>query len=101
MDLPHEHNVTLVEAELTTSQGLASAIAAGNALRKTMNFQLHPALQQLAAVQEQKKRFEIYKDKFSKSVSRQLNNMFIHLGKFVNNTKRYFKQILILFVTFR
>lgn len=73
----------MVEAELTTSQGLTAAIKAGNALRAAMNCELQPALLKLTAVQEQRKRFEKYKDKFSHSISRQLNNMFIHLGMYL------------------
>lgn len=45
-----------------------------------MNSQLDPALLRLAAVQEQRKRFENYKNKFSRIISRQLNNLFIHYG---------------------
>lgn len=45
-----------------------------------MNCELHPALLRLAAVQEQRKRFDKLRDKFSHSISRQLNNLFIHLG---------------------
>lgn len=80
LDLSHVHQATLVDTELTTPQGLAAAIEAGNALKSCMNCELHPALLRLAAVQEQRKRFDKLRDKFSHSISRQLNNLFIHLG---------------------
>ncbi|KAK4883341.1 hypothetical protein RN001_006660 [Aquatica leii] len=80
LDLPRKHQDILDDADLTNNQGLKSAIEAGNALRDAMNSQLDPALLRMAAVQEQKKRFEKYKDKFSRSICRQLNNLFIHYG---------------------
>uniref|UniRef100_A0A1Y1MFS9 Exocyst complex component Sec3 PIP2-binding N-terminal domain-containing protein n=1 Tax=Photinus pyralis TaxID=7054 RepID=A0A1Y1MFS9_PHOPY len=80
LDLPRKYQEILDDADLTNNQGLKSAIEAGNALRDAMNSQLDPALVRMAAVQEQRKRFEKYKDKFSRSICRQLNNLFIHYG---------------------
>lgn len=68
------------DADLTNPQGLKLAIEAGNALRDAMNSQLHPALLRMSAVQEQRKRFEKYRNKFSFIIARQLNNLFIHYG---------------------
>jgi len=69
----------LADADLTTPQGLANAIAAGKALLAAMNAEIHPALLRMAAVQEQRKRFDKWKAKFSQTISRHLNNLFIHL----------------------
>ncbi|KAK5650695.1 hypothetical protein RI129_001724 [Pyrocoelia pectoralis] len=80
LDLPRKYQDILDDADLTTNQGLKLAIEAGNALRDAMNSQLDPALVRMAAIQEQRKRFEKYKDKFSRSICRQLNNLFIHYG---------------------
>jgi len=44
-----------------------------------MNAQIHPALVRLKAIQEQKRRFEKWKAKFSQILSRHLNNLFIHM----------------------
>lgn len=80
LDLPMHHQQALDDPELTTAKGLATAIAAGRALRKAMNCSLQPALLKLSAVREQRKRFERWHAKFSKTISRHLNNSFIHLG---------------------
>lgn len=80
LNLPRKYQEILDDADLTNSQGLKMAIEAGNALRDAMNSQLDPALLRMAAVQEQRKRFEKYKDKFSRNICRQLNNLFIHYG---------------------
>lgn len=45
-----------------------------------MNSNIDKALLQMSAVQEQRRRFEKYKEKFSRSICRQLNNLFIHYG---------------------
>lgn len=79
LDLPHVHQVALTDTDLTP-KGLPAAIAAGKALQTAMNSDIDPALLRLTAVQDQRKRFEKWKAKFSQTVSRHLNNLFIHLG---------------------
>lgn len=86
MELPKKHQDALVDADLTTKEGLRDAISAGKALQAVMNAEIHPALVRLAAVQEQKKRFDKWKSKFSQIISRHLNNLFIHLVRFVLDT---------------
>ncbi|XP_059608782.1 exocyst complex component 1 [Phlebotomus argentipes] len=80
LDLAHAHQVALTDTDLTSPSGLAAAIAAGKALQTAMNSDIDPALLRLTAVQDQRKRFEKWKAKFSQTISRHLNNMFIHLG---------------------
>jgi exocyst complex component 1 len=70
--------MALIEADLNSPSGLREAIEAGNALVKAMNADLHPALVNLAAVQEQRKRYDKWRIKFSQSICRYLNNLFIH-----------------------
>ncbi|XP_055597796.1 exocyst complex component 1 [Uranotaenia lowii] len=79
LDLPHVHQIALTDTDLTP-KGLPAAIAAGKALQTAMNSDIDPALLRLTAVQDQRKRFEKWKAKFSQTVSRHLNNLFIHLG---------------------
>ncbi|XP_065092557.1 exocyst complex component 1 [Ochlerotatus camptorhynchus] len=79
LDLPHVHQLALSDTDLTP-KGLPAAIAAGKALQTAMNSDIDPALLRLTAVQDQRKRFEKWKAKFSQTVSRHLNNLFIHLG---------------------
>lgn len=78
LDLSHTHQVALNDTDLTTPQGMAAAIAAGKALQTAMNCDIDAALLRLTAVQDQRKRFEKWKAKFSQTISRHLNNMFIH-----------------------
>ncbi|XP_014251486.1 exocyst complex component 1 [Cimex lectularius] len=80
LELDSKHQAALVDADLTSPQGLRAAIEAGKALQAVMNAEIHPALVQLSAVQEQKKRFDKWKSKFSQIITRHLNNLFIHLG---------------------
>lgn len=80
LDLRYEHQVALAETDLTTPQGLATALAAGKALQQAMNCDIDVGLLRLTAVQDQRKRFEKWKAKFSQTISRHLNNMFIHLA---------------------
>lgn len=79
MELPKKHQEALLNADLTTKEGLEDAVAAGKALQAVMNAEIHPALVKLSAVQDQKKRFDKFKTKFSLIISRHLNNLFIHL----------------------
>lgn len=70
------------ESDFTTPEGMKNAIEAGNALKDAMNSDIDKALLQLSAVQEQRRRFEKYKEMFARSISRQLNNLFIHYGNY-------------------
>ncbi|KAL1138810.1 hypothetical protein AAG570_008872 [Ranatra chinensis] len=80
LEMDNKHQRSLVDADLTNPQGLKDAIEAGKALQAVMNAEIHPALVQLSAVQDQKKRFDKWKIKFSQIISRHLNNLFIYLG---------------------
>ena len=80
LDLPHIHQKALDEPDLKTPSGRKAAIAAAQCLQQAMNSDIDPALLRLEAVQDQRKRFEKWKAKFSVLVSRFLNNLFIHLG---------------------
>ena len=77
--MSQKHQNALIEADLTTPTGLKEAIAAGKALIAAMNAEIHPALVRMQAVQDQRKRFEKCKIKFSQTITRYLNNLFIHL----------------------
>ncbi len=87
LDLPHVHQVALTDTDLNSAVGLAAAKAAGKALQNSMNSDIDPALLRLTAVQDQRKRFEKWKAKFSQTISRHLNNMFIHLGNDLNEAQ--------------
>lgn len=80
LDLPYTHQAALNEPDLTSQHGLTTAIAAGKALQTAMNCDIDAALLRLTAVQDQRKRFDKWKAKFSQTISRHLNNMFIHLA---------------------
>lgn len=80
LDISHANQLALTETDLNSVRGLESAKNAAKALQNAMNMDIDPALLKLAAVQDQKKRFEKWKAKFSNTVMRYLNNLFIHLG---------------------
>ncbi|BFF98662.1 exocyst complex component 1 [Drosophila madeirensis] len=80
LDLPHSQQQALDEPDLKTVTGRKVAIAAAQCLQQAMNSDIDPALLRLEAVQDQRKRFEKWKQKFSATVSRFMNNLFIHLG---------------------
>ncbi|KAJ8969647.1 hypothetical protein NQ314_001649 [Rhamnusium bicolor] len=88
LDLPIEYQRTLEDADFTTHEGLNAAMRAANALKIAMNSNIDKALLQMTAVQEQRKKFEKYKEKFSRSLSRQLNNLFIHYGNHKGESDR-------------
>ncbi|KAK7605519.1 hypothetical protein V9T40_007377 [Parthenolecanium corni] len=87
LELAPKHQAALIDADLTTPHGLKDAIAAAKELQAVMNAEIHPALVQLTAVQEQKKRFDKWKSKFSHNLSRYLNNLFIHIGNDTSKLK--------------
>lgn len=82
LELSSKHQIALIDADLTNPNALREAIVAAKELQAVMNAEIHPALVQLSAVQEQKKRFDKWKSKFSHILSRHLNNLFIHIVSF-------------------
>jgi exocyst complex component 1 len=86
LDLSHPHQLALTDPDLTTIKGLELAKDAGKALQNAMNVEIDPALLKLTAVQDQRKRFDKWKAKFSSTISRHLNNLFIHLGNDLGET---------------
>ncbi|XP_031637520.1 exocyst complex component 1 [Contarinia nasturtii] len=76
LDLPYQD--ALNKTDLKTPEGLKAAIDAGKALQTAMNCDIDAALLRLTAVQDQRKRFDKWKAQFSQTISRHLNNMFIH-----------------------
>lgn len=80
LDIAHAHQIALTETDLNSVKGLEAAKNAAKALQNAMSIEIDPALLRLAAVQDQKKRFDKWKAKFSNTIMRYLNNLFIHLG---------------------
>ncbi|KAL1488467.1 hypothetical protein ABEB36_014938 [Hypothenemus hampei] len=80
LDLSLEYQKILDDADFQSAQGLTLAVKAADALKVAMNSDIDKALLQMAAIQEQRKKFEKLKEKFSRTLSRQLNNLFIHYG---------------------
>nr|CAH7715495.1 unnamed protein product [Callosobruchus chinensis] len=88
LDLRPEYQKTLEDADFNSSDGLNAAVRAAEALKVAMNTNIDKALLQMSAIQEQRKKFERYKEKFSRSLSRQLNNLFIHYGNHKGEAER-------------
>lgn len=86
-DLPMVHQVALTDTDLTGPVGLKAAIEAGKALQLAMNNNLNPPLRKLAAVEHQQKRFDKWKAKFTHTISRHMNNMFIFQGNDLRETQ--------------
>ncbi|XP_076310554.1 exocyst complex component Sec3 isoform X2 [Tachypleus tridentatus] len=80
LDLSHQHQMVLLDGDLKTSEGVAAAAAAANALQKAMNAQIHPSLCNMSAFKEQMKLCEKLRAKFTTRLAHHLNNLFVHLG---------------------
>ena len=86
LDLTYEQQQILAEPDFKDPQKLKSSIRAARALEKALNTDgFDPKLRQLAAVQDQIKLCEKRRDKFSKSITRHLNNLFVHVGNDTDN----------------
>ena len=67
-------------------QKLKEAVKAARSLEKALDLSgVDERLLKLAAVQDQVKLCEKRRDKFSKSITRYLNNLFIHVGNDTDN----------------
>lgn len=80
LDLPHSHQMALLDGDLTSPAKVVECCNAASALLRAMNAKIHPCLLKMTAVQEQQKLFENLRLKFSQRLNRHLNNLFIHLA---------------------
>jgi len=80
LQIPYEYQVILQEADLNNPDCLPPVIEAAQALSFALLAPIPYSLTKMAAVQEQRKRCERWKDKFSKGFCRHMTNSFIHVG---------------------
>jgi hypothetical protein len=75
----------LQEADFSNPKKLRDSIVAAKALERVLTADIEENLVRMTAVQDQQKRCEKLRDRFSKSVFRQLSNLFIHVGNDMGN----------------
>lgn len=80
LELSSAQEQLLKSADLNDREALPNIIEAANALQAVISAPLPPHLHYMAAVKEQKKKFEKLRTRFCQLVNRHLNNLFIHLG---------------------
>lgn len=86
LDLDIKHTRALIEGDLQSQAGINDCTAAAEALQKCVHTDIHPALQKMAAVEEQQKRFEKYTNQFAKRLAHHLNCLFIQQGNEMGET---------------
>ncbi|XP_014297281.1 exocyst complex component 1 isoform X2 [Microplitis demolitor] len=92
LDVSNHHQKIINESELPG--GRAELVLAGHAVLKAVSVSLPTGLDKLSAVNEQKRRLDKLKVKFSLLVARHLNNLFIHLGNDIGETSSALDLIL-------
>ena len=80
LQVSYEHQQILQEADFSNPADLDIVVEAAWALATAMLAPIPYSLTRLAAVQEQRKRMDRWKERFSKSLCRHFNNVFISLG---------------------
>lgn len=80
MDLEPVHMKALLNADLCSPNGIHQCCLASKALLKCSTALIHPSMEKMTAIQEQKKKFDKLKGTFAKQLSHHLNNLFIHQG---------------------
>jgi len=86
LDLSYAQLQVLSEPDFSNPQKLKEAVKAAKSLEKALDLSgVDERLLKLAAVQDQVKLCEKRRDKFSKSITRYLNNLFIHVGNDTDN----------------
>jgi len=80
LQINYDYQIILGEADLSNKEMLPAIIEASQALSSALLAPIPYSLTKMAAVQEQRKRCDKWKDKFSKNLCRHMNNSFIHVG---------------------
>ncbi|CAE1251875.1 EXOC1 [Acanthosepion pharaonis] len=86
LDLDIKHTCALLDGDLQSQAGINECTAAAEALQKCLHTDIHPALQNMAAVEEQQKRFENFTNQFAKRLAHHLNCLFIQQGNEMGET---------------
>ncbi|KAL4230853.1 Exocyst complex component 1 [Mactra antiquata] len=86
LDLDNKYMKSLIEGDLSTPNGILECTAAAQQLQRCRHASIHPALQKMAAVEEQMKKFNKLSADFSRRLARHLNNLFIHQGNEMGET---------------
>ncbi|XP_053398468.1 exocyst complex component 1-like isoform X2 [Mercenaria mercenaria] len=86
LDLDNKYMRSLIEGDLSTPNGILECTAAAQQLQRCRHASIHPALQKMAAVEEQMKKFNKLSTDFSRRLAHHLNNLFIHQGNELGET---------------
>lgn len=76
LQFPLDQEKYLQEGDISTEKGIRAALSAANSLSECLNANIHPALNYLAAVSEQKHKLEGIQGKFAKRLSSHINNVY-------------------------
>lgn len=79
IDISSDLQIILNNSDITKASDLERLNEASRRLRNALNTKIDKSLQRLAAVQEQQQKLEKWKQKFSQTIARHLNNLIIHL----------------------
>lgn len=86
LDLDNKYVKSLMEGDLSTPNGILDCTAAAQQLQRCRQADIHPALRQMAAVEEQVRKFNKLAADFSRRLATHLNNLFIHQGNEMGET---------------
>lgn len=86
LDIDTRHLKALTDGDLSTPGGICECTTAAHILQRCLNADIHPALNQMAAVEEQQRKFTRFSDKFGKRLAYHLNNLFIQQGNVLGET---------------
>lgn len=79
IDIPSDLQIILNNSDITKSSDLERLNEASRRLRNALNTKIDKSLQRMRSVQEQQQKLEKWKQKFSQTIARHLNNLIIHL----------------------
>lgn len=86
LDFDNKYVKSLIEGDLSTPNGILDCTAAAQQLQRCRHANIHPALRQMAAVEEQERKFNKLSQDFSRRLATHLNNLFIHQGNEMGET---------------
>lgn len=81
LQFPKDQEDYLFEGDISTEKGIRIALSAANTLADCLHSGIHPALNQLYAVQEQKSKLERIQDKFAERLLRHILRVYDYCGK--------------------
>ncbi|XP_038056678.1 exocyst complex component 1-like isoform X1 [Patiria miniata] len=89
LDMPHHYKMAIIDSDLGTPKGILDCTDATQCLQEKMEAEIHPGLNKLRAIIDQKDLLTNLQEKFAQRLAIHLNNIFVQQGSMTGDNLAY------------